>query len=92
MGTAQALLVFGRGVMTTGDGGGWTLTPGGFARLRAAVEYVETHGGRPRVIFTGAGSKTSGLPRSLRSVSTAMKSGQRQKSRMPFSSLGTARM
>jgi len=46
--TAQALLVFGRGVTPDLD-----LPPGGRARVRAAVDYVEAHGGHPRVIFTG---------------------------------------
>ncbi|MGA5300375.1 YdcF family protein [Nucisporomicrobium flavum] len=47
--TATALLVFGRGVTRTA--GGWTLTPGGAARVRAAAGYVERHRGAwPRAV------------------------------------------
>jgi uncharacterized SAM-binding protein YcdF (DUF218 family) len=53
MGVAQVLLVFGRGV-TVGDDGLFALPPAGVARMRAAVDYVQTHRyEHPRVIFTG---------------------------------------
>jgi uncharacterized SAM-binding protein YcdF (DUF218 family) len=54
---AQVLLVFGRGV--TVSGGQFVLTPGGLARMRAAVAHVEAHGGHPRVIFTGGWAEAS---------------------------------
>ena len=59
--TATVLLVFGRGVMSAGDG--WALTPAGDARVRAAADYVAAHaaifadraGHRPppRIVFSG---------------------------------------
>jgi uncharacterized SAM-binding protein YcdF (DUF218 family) len=57
-GAAQVLLVFGRGV-TIDEAGRWALSPGSLARLRAAIDYVEAHGGHPRVIFTGGWAEAS---------------------------------
>jgi hypothetical protein len=58
---ATVLVVFGRGVLSSG--GCHTLTPGSIARVRAAVDYAESHaaafaaaarhGRPPRVIFSG---------------------------------------
>ncbi|MFC4147380.1 YdcF family protein [Micromonospora mangrovi] len=59
--TAQALVVFGRGVRCVD--GSYALTPASLARVRAAVDYVRAHeagflcaaarGRRPRIVFTG---------------------------------------
>jgi hypothetical protein len=61
--TATVLMVFGRGVLSAGGGGGYALTPASAARVRAAVDYVEAHracfaraarqGRTPRIVFTG---------------------------------------
>jgi uncharacterized SAM-binding protein YcdF (DUF218 family) len=56
--TATVLLVLGRGVRCAD--GGWTLTPGSVARVRAAAEYAARHAtdfarapARPLVVFSG---------------------------------------
>ncbi|AEV85636.1 hypothetical protein ACWT_4614 [Actinoplanes sp. SE50] len=60
---ARVLLVFGRGVVRTASG--YTLTPGGDARVRAATAYVAAHraalpgGDRIRVVFTGGWPEAS---------------------------------
>jgi DUF218 domain-containing protein len=61
---ATVLLVLGRGVRWTA--GGWTLTPGSMARVRAATDYVGRHaaalhgvGVRPLVVFTGGWAEAS---------------------------------
>ena len=61
---ATVLLVLGRGVRWTA--GGWTLTPGSTARVRAATDYVGRHadalaraGARPLVVFTGGWAEAS---------------------------------
>ncbi|MEV6634800.1 ElyC/SanA/YdcF family protein [Actinoplanes sp. NPDC051470] len=56
--SAGVLLVFGRGVVRTGDG--WALTASGAARVAAAVEYVMEHASaRPTVVFTGGWPEAS---------------------------------
>jgi uncharacterized SAM-binding protein YcdF (DUF218 family) len=60
---ARVLLVFGRGVVRTGDD--FVLTPGGAARVRAAADYVAAHraalagGDRIRIVFTGGWPEAS---------------------------------
>ncbi len=56
--TATVLLVLGRGVRCTD--GGWALTPGSVARVRAATAYAAAHAeafaraaARPLVVFSG---------------------------------------
>ena len=48
---AAALLVLGNGVVPAG--GGYTLSPGSLARVRAAVDYVTTVGMPARIVFSG---------------------------------------
>ncbi|WP_327003337.1 hypothetical protein OHA72_51090 [Dactylosporangium sp. NBC_01737] len=60
---ATVLLVFGRGVTTTG--GRYELTPAGAARVDAAVGYVLAHPGAfaaaaaPLVVFSGGWAEAS---------------------------------
>ncbi|MET8147184.1 ElyC/SanA/YdcF family protein [Actinoplanes sp. NPDC049668] len=61
MAPARVLLVFGRGVVRTGDA--WELTPSSVARVDAVVRYVAAQASpgeiRPRVIFSGGWPEAS---------------------------------